>query len=107
MRRLELDKRLALSRLIYEARAARGWNQEEAAEAATECLRVAAREDEDASTEEREMWQTIEITRHAVSTLENFPSNPIISLARRSCLLGLTLALGLDRAVVNRLCGGV
>jgi hypothetical protein len=110
--RLELEKRAALSRVLREARDRRGWSQEQAAEHATLALRTAfpaadGNGGSGASGEERAASAAIEITRHHVATLENCPASPISTVARRSRLLGLVLALGLDRGEINRLAGGL
>lgn len=92
--------------MLLAARQQKGWTQEQAAEAATGALREAATQ-EDASTQEKAVWLNIEISRHSIAGLENSPTNPIATIERRACLLGLALALGLDRSKLNRLAGGL
>ncbi len=106
-RKLERSKRAALSEALANARAAKGWSQDRVAEEATSALRLAAINEPEASVEEREMWASIEVTRHHVFKVENSPANPISTLERRARLLGLTLALGVDRSLINRLAGGL
>lgn len=82
----------ALSDMIEEARAARGWSQEQLAAAANDATGQVS-EDGD-----------LLIERHHIQTLEGSPRFP---LSRRDILLAVVVALELDRAQVNRLAGGL
>lgn len=103
---IEHDKRSELSKLISRRRAELGWSYERLAAEATEALWREAIS-ERATEAERELWEHFEITIRAVTTLENHPRSPLGSPAKRARLLGVALALGLDRGIVNRLAGGL
>jgi hypothetical protein len=105
---IEIEKRATLSVTIVRARAEKGWSREQLAVEAEAALRQeAGRNGNRATREERDLWEAIDITQHAIRTLEGCPSAPLASPERRARLLGVALALGLDRALVNRLAGGV
>jgi epoxyqueuosine reductase QueG len=62
---------------------------------------------EDLAPEEIRAWTDLEITRHHTFHLEHAPSNIFGSHRRRGILLGVCLALKLDRNRINRLAGGI
>lgn len=107
---LEDEKRMKLSRLLKDARRRKGWQTERLAEEATRWLAALAASQE-LSAEEREAAANLlagsGVTTHHVARLENFPAYPMSTPERRVRLLAVVLALGLDRAQVNRLAGGL
>lgn len=103
-----MQNRAALSTALRAAREARGWSQEEAAEEAGRMLRAAAASSSIASSDdEREVWLSIEVSRYHVAGLESCPAAPLATMESRSRLLGLVLALDLDRGAINRIAGGL
>jgi hypothetical protein len=107
---IDREARAKLGDYLEDARVARGWTMEAAAEQATHQLERLA-EDETLTTTERAVARWIVedggITRHYISGIENQPAHPLTPIERRIRLLALVLALGADRARVNRLAGGI
>lgn len=116
MQAIDPRRRAELSILIREARESRRWSQERLADRAEAALRRQARQvDGEYSTGSTApepngdlgLYLRVEISRHHVATLENCPARPLGDAERRARLMGIVLALGLDRAVVNQLAGGI
>lgn len=103
-RTLTADQHDRLSRLVRETRLAKGWSRPRLARSATAHLsRLSA-----AELELRGMPAGVEATTRYVETLEGrrFES-AMLTNERRGRLLGVVLALGLDRELVNRIAGGI
>ncbi len=109
MKNLEPDQRAEIAKLIRGANGQRPikLSIEALAEAAEQALRRAADEEQHATDAERELWRRLEITRHHVATMRNLPARPLNDPERRARLLGIVLALGIDRAAMNRWAGGL
>lgn len=56
---------------------------------------------------EVELWLSLRITKRHIEGLLNCPARPLANPERVARLLAVCLVLGLDRAKVNRLAGGV
>jgi hypothetical protein len=98
---VEHAQRAELGDLIRAARLERGWSRTTLARAATRHL--AAFEDA-----ERYGIHRVVVLRGVVTYLENgLNTAPLGNAERRAKLLGIALALDLDRAEVNLLAGGV
>lgn len=105
-------KRAALSELIRKARLAKRWSQERLADRAEAALRheaacLVAQATRHDAADDASLYVAVEVTRHHVATLENCPARPLSDAARRARLLGIVVALELDRARVNQLAGGI
>lgn len=106
---LSRDKRYLLSRYIDEAMKKARVSEERLADMATEALSNLATSPAPAGVTQEEMalWSTFIVGRTQVSRLRNFPSRPFSTPYSRAVILGVTIALGLDRATVNRMAGGI
>ena len=99
--RLGRVQRVALAEMIEGARKAKGWTQERLAMVATNRLKSAP--DDLALAGLR----AVLVTRRFVQCLENCHPQPMGNAERRARLLGVCLALDLDRAEVNLIAGGI
>lgn len=101
-RRITLEARGALAEMIQSARVAKGWTRPRLARAATSRLR------ECADDLRRAGLAPVTVTPRMIECLELATSTyPLGNSERRSRLLGIALALDLDRAEVNLIAGGI
>ena len=109
--RLSPEESSALSAMVREARAAKGWSRERLSVEAENAIRARAADFQSAifaTTERRQLWRNLEITGLQIFWLENRRNAiPLGTAERRARLLGICLALGLDLARVNQICGGL
>ena len=105
--RLSHEARAAFSRYLFDGRRVKGWSQERTAEAAAGALAAHLAVDKVIPEEERTAMAAVEITWQHVAGLEGCPAFPLGSPERRARVLGIVLALGLDRAKINHLAGGI
>lgn len=109
--RLSLEESEALSAMVRDARTAKGWSRERLSVEAENELRKRAADFHSAiyaTTERRQLWRNLEITGLQIFWLENRRNAiPLGTAERRARLLGICLALGLDLARVNQICGGL
>ena len=106
--RLSPEESAALSAMIRKARKAKGWSRERlSVEAENELRKRAAdfRSPIFATTERRQLWRTVEVTALSIYRLETAPVLPLGRADRRARLLGVCLALEIDRALINEICG--
>lgn len=99
-----------LGQKIREARIAKGWSREALSVAAEAALRARAADFLSplyATTETRALWRTVEVSFDHVKAMERGPVMPLARGERRARLLGVCLALGLDRAELNEVAGGL
>jgi hypothetical protein len=106
---LSEPKRAAFTLFIVEAMKSRRMSSERLADAATDALsKVGAGPPPPGATDEEiELWRDMTVTAHEINKLRRFPARPMATPRSRAVLLGVTIALGLDRAQVNRLAGGI
>lgn len=99
-----------LAETLRAARMAKGWSREKLSVEAEEALRRRAgdfRSPLFATTETRQLWRSIEISSMDIYHMEKRPVLPLGRDHRRARLLGVCLALELDRALINEIAGGV
>ena len=101
-RRIGFAQRQAIAERIEQARRAKGWTRPRLAQAATNRLKMSSDE------LKRGGMEPVTVHVRAVESLEaglfTYPfGNPV----RRARLLGIVLALDLDRAEINLIAGGI
>lgn len=106
---LSPQKRYTLTCYIIEAMEKSGLSEERLADLATDALvRLGGGPIPFGVTEdEMRLWRTHVVTRSEVHGLRDFHARPLATPTSRAVLLGVTIALGLDRATVNRMAGGI
>lgn len=101
-RRITGAQRDALAALVQDARRAKGWTRPQLAMIATSRLERIPGDLARAGLE------PVAVSKQAIEQLESgAPTQPMGTALRRARLLGIVLALGLDRAEVNLIGGGI
>lgn len=101
-RRIGFGQRQALAELVQAARTSKGWTRPRLARVATSRLLHAA------ETLEVSGLRAVTVTTRHVERIEwALTTYPLGNAERRARMLGIALALDLDRAEVNRIAGGI
>lgn len=95
-----------VSAILLKKKKAGKWTYESLAEAATAAL-LERSEAPGITEDERELWESLEVSVDQIRTLMDCPANPTGDLVRRAALLGVCLALDVDLAAMNRVAGGI
>ena len=104
--KLPEGQRAALSAMIRQAREGKDWSLEQLARAATAASQRRGGNARGLPAQAG-IWAITKLSRHHVSGLESCPASPMSDADKRARLLGVALALDLDRARVNELAGGI